>query len=209
MTSEQAAKALGDAGLKGDPRPTQRSGCTPGEVLDQNPKFGIKAKRGDQVDYTVCAAPNQVAIPTLKGFSVADAQEALKEKGLNFKLEPVDGVQKDTVVDTSPAAGSLATPGDTVTLKVSNGNLAQVPDLSGLTQDQARDKLREAGFTSNPRFTNRTTTDEAQNGKVVGQDPSAGSERKKNATISVFIGKVQDTPASPPASPSSSASPAS
>jgi beta-lactam-binding protein with PASTA domain len=75
-----------------------------------------------------------------------------------------------------------------------------LPDLSGLTRDQAISKLREAGFTNNPKFVSVTVTDPNQDGKVQNTDQKVGQPYKKNTTITVFIGKVDKTPVSPPPS---------
>src|SRR6185369_2102940 len=88
-TQADAGTALANAGLRVDPHSTTGPNCT-GLVVDQNPKFGNKANKGDQVDYTVCTGPNQVQVPTLAKFTVADAEQRLKEAGLLSKTQQVD-----------------------------------------------------------------------------------------------------------------------
>src|SRR5690348_9060166 len=199
-TAAQADAALAAQGLTGDAHPVTKDGCTTGQVIDQKPKFGQVVDKGSQVDYNVCAAPNQVTVPPLAGLSVDDAKQSLSDRHLNYRVEAVDAVDKDKVVSTDPPANTVVNPGDTVVLKVGNGNLIVLPDLSGLTREQAIGRLREAGFTNNPKFVNITVTDPNQDGKVQSTDQKVGQPYKKNTAVTVFIGKLDKTPVSPPPS---------
>jgi serine/threonine-protein kinase len=207
-TAAQADAALTAQGLRGDAHPVTKEGCTSGQVIDQNPKFGQVVDKGSAVDYSICTAPNQVTVPPLIGLSVDDAKQTLKDKGLDSRVATVDSVDKDKdkVVGTDPPVNTPVNPGDTVVIQVGNGNLIPLPDLRGLTRNDAIAKLREAGFTSNPKFVNTTVTDPDQDGLVQNTDQKIGQPYKKNAQITVFIGKLDKTPVSPPPSPSPSAS---
>jgi serine/threonine-protein kinase len=208
-TQADAGTALANAGLRGDPHSTTGPNCT-GLVVDQNPKFGNKANKGDQVDYTVCTGPNQVQVPTLAKFTVADAEQRLKEAGLLSKTQQVDSPEpQGTVVGTQPDAGTTLKQGDTVTLLVSKGNQAIMPELSGLTIDEAKKALKDAGFTvtnsSVRQDPSRVVSDPTQIGKIIGQKPQANQPYAKNVTVTVTLGKSGDTSPSP--STSGSASP--
>jgi eukaryotic-like serine/threonine-protein kinase len=207
-TKGEADQLLNNAGLRGYERTVNKDGCT-GKITEQNPKFGTKAAKGDQVDYTVCLPPNQVQIPNLAGFSLQDAETALREKGLNPTQKAVDSqLEQNKVVGTDPAAGTLAKPGDRVTLFVSKGNQAAMPDLTGLALDDARKALKDAGFTSNPKTVQQTVTDPDQVGKVIRQDLQVGKAYAKTATVTLTVGRAPDTPASPSPSGSPSSPPA-
>jgi serine/threonine-protein kinase len=103
-------------------------------------------------------------------------------------------------VGTDPPVNTPVNPGDTVVIQVGNGNLIPLPDLKGLTRNDAIAKLREAGFTSNPKFVNTTVTDPDQDGVVQNTDQKVGQPYKKNTQVTVFIGKLDKTPVSPPPS---------
>jgi serine/threonine-protein kinase len=211
-TAAQADAALAAQGLRGDAHPVTKDGCTSGQVIDQTPKFGQVVDKGSAVDYSICTAPNQVTVPPLIGLSVDDAKQTLKDKGLESRVATVDSVDKDKdkVVGTDPPVNTPVNPGDTVVIQVGNGNLIPLPDLKGLTRNDAIAKLREAGFTSNPKFVNTTVTDPDQDGVVQNTDQKVGQPYKKNTQVTVFIGKLDKTPVSPPpsdVSPSASAGP--
>jgi len=201
-TAAQADAALAAQGLRGDAHPVTKDGCTSGQVIDQTPKFGQVVDKGSAVDYSICTAPNQVTVPPLIGLSVDDAKQTLKDKGLESRVATVDSVDKDKdkVVGTDPPVNTPVNPGDTVVIQVGNGNLIPLPDLKGLTRNDAIAKLREAGFTSNPKFVNTTVTDPDQDGVVQNTDQKVGQPYKKNTQVTVFIGKLDKTPVSPPPS---------
>jgi serine/threonine-protein kinase len=204
-TPADANTALTSVGLRGDPHTTTGPTCT-GLVVDQNPKFGNKANKGDQIDYTVCTGPNQVQVPTLAKFTVAEAEQRLKEAGLGSKTQSIDSAEpQGTVVGTQPDAGATVKVGDTVTLLVSKGNQALAPDLTGLSIDDAKKALKEAGFTNTtPRQSTEIVKDPTQVGKILRQDQKAGNPYPKGQQFNVVVGRAGDT-SSP--SPSASGSP--
>ena len=66
--------------------------------------------------------------------------------------------------------------------------------------------MRDAGFTGNPKFVNRTVTNPDDDGRVVSTDQKAGQPYKKTTQITVFIGKLDQQPSAGPSNPSPSAS---
>jgi beta-lactam-binding protein with PASTA domain/predicted Ser/Thr protein kinase len=202
-----AERLLGDATLRGDMVSGTGAGCKPGLVYLQKPAANTQVQQGSLVNYTVCAAPNQVQVPaSLINLSVDDAKRALTEKGLKYTTKPVDSaLESNRVVETEPVGGTLVNPGDTVTLHVSKGNLAVLPDLTGKTKDDARKALRDAGFTSEPKIIDKTTTDPTQDGRIVSQDQQANKAYRKDQVITIFRGKLTTVVQSPV--PSASTSP--
>jgi beta-lactam-binding protein with PASTA domain/predicted Ser/Thr protein kinase len=207
-TSVEADTALKQAGLTGNAKTQQAAGCTPEKVFEQDPKANQPVDKGDAVNYTVCAPPDQVQVPTLAKFPYADADRALKEKNLTAnKVYVASAEDKDTVIDTDPPAGTLLAPGSKVNVRVSDGSQATLPDLSGLSKDQATQRLKEAGFTTNPRFVNKTVQDQSQDGKVVATDQKVGNPYKKSQQITVYIGQVDKAPTAGPTTGSPSPPP--
>ena len=89
-----------------------------------------------------------VTVPDVVGGSVADAKSVIGALGLVY----ADGGQVDsalpvgTAAAASPASGSVAARGATVTVATSNGALAVVPELVGRSVDDAVSALTAAGF---------------------------------------------------------------
>jgi serine/threonine-protein kinase len=179
--------------------------CKIGLITDQDPKPGQEVQAGQKVDYDVCAGPGKIKIPALLGLSEADAQRTLQANKLTGDFQSVDSPEKaGTVIDFSPGFGTEVPVGTKVTVKISKGNQKPIPDLSNMTEAEARNRLAADGFT-HANFVSRTTNNPDEAGKVTGQNPKAGKAVTVDTKIDVYVGRI-NTPSSPPAS---SASPSS
>ncbi|QXE28803.1 Stk1 family PASTA domain-containing Ser/Thr kinase [Microbacterium paraoxydans] len=93
------------------------------------------------------------AVPDVTDMTVAQATEALTGKGLKVAEEsiyrPSDSIGKDRVIGYADRAEEGAwRPGETIQLIISQGPpLFDVPDVSGMTRNEATAALRDAGFT--------------------------------------------------------------
>jgi len=90
-------------------------------VLSQSPATGSSVHAGDKVNLTVAQAPKEVAVPSLLGQSEAVAAAALGQAGLVPKTVSAttsEAAQVGTVLKQSPAAGTNARKGSTVTITV-------------------------------------------------------------------------------------------
>jgi serine/threonine-protein kinase len=124
-----------------------------GTVVEQNPQADESVPTGSKVTLSVSSGPNTVEVPDLAGFTLEEATAALKNVNLAVAgTEQVNNtrVEKGNVVETEPAAGQSVDVGSAVTLKVSSGKV-EVPDVVGLTRDEAASRLSDLGFR------NRTT----------------------------------------------------
>ncbi len=93
---------------------------------------------------------DQVAVPEVSGLTVSDAQAALEAEGLTLGKQTEkasDTVPDGNIIDQSPESGTQVDKGSTVSVVVSTGvDTTTVPTLVGLSLDQARQALREAGL---------------------------------------------------------------
>jgi beta-lactam-binding protein with PASTA domain len=64
-----------------------------------------------------------------------------------------------------------------------------VPELKGLTHDQAEAKLKEVGLTLSPSMPEVDTNDQDEVGKVVSQTPQAGSDLQQGGSVTISVGK--------------------
>ena len=93
----------------------------PGTVLSQSPAAGSSAHAGDKVNLTVAQASKEAAVPNVVGKSEALAAAALGEAGFKPKTVPAnttDQAQVGVVLKQSPAAGTHARKGSSVTIAV-------------------------------------------------------------------------------------------
>ena len=126
--SELAAAGLSDGGSTEEYSNTVEAG----KIISQDVKAGKKVDGGTSVSYVVSKGKKPaetVAVPDLRGYSLADAIAALRNRGLSYKEETADSPSPSgTVVDMSPDSGSQVEVGSTITLYVSNGSGADNSD---------------------------------------------------------------------------------
>jgi serine/threonine-protein kinase len=162
-----------------------------GNVISTNPPAATKRAKGSQVQMVVSSGKQQVAIPSLVGQTPSAAGQTLGELGLvvgDQVSEASTTVPFGQVTRTDPPAGSKLPIGSSVTVYVSSGvPQVTVPDLSNDTQAQASSALQAAGLNGN--FTVQPTTNKAQNGKVVSQNPAPNDTVNKGSTVNVVIGQ--------------------
>jgi membrane peptidoglycan carboxypeptidase len=130
----------------------------------------------------------QVTVPDVRGQAMADAKTALEGAGFTF----LDGGVTDselpagTVARTDPGSGSSASSGATVTVYSSNGNQGLIPDVTGQTQDEARNTLSAFSVVAQ----DQPVTDPGLNNKVISMSPAAGTAAAKGSPVTIVIGKM-------------------
>jgi beta-lactam-binding protein with PASTA domain/serine/threonine protein kinase len=187
-SSMQAQQSLVAAGLQPDVR-TEASETVPTDrVIRQDPAPGAKTSRGASVILYVSSGLPLVAIPDVKGFTSIDAQHILTSAKFKSKLVPRfdDKGPKDTVLDVSPAVGTSAAEGSTITLTVSQGRQpVHVPQLVGISVDNARAQLAKAGLKLN--VDQQTASDLIPSGTIISQTQGGGTTVDPGSTIGVTV----------------------
>jgi len=106
--------------------------------------------RADQgVSIIVSSGPPILKLPDVTGSPRADA--IAKLQGMGFKVgvneQFSDNVAQGNVISQDPSADSQLAKGQQVTLTVSKGpDFVDVPQVSGLSKDDARHALEQAGL---------------------------------------------------------------
>ena len=119
-----------------------------GFIISQNPMAGKKMGPGSTVDLVISSGPSLIELGDLSRKSVEDATQILETLGLEFETleEYSEDIEEGLVAGTLPEAGEIITPDDVVTIIVSLGIKIEVPEVEGLTYQDAIDKLEEAGL---------------------------------------------------------------
>lgn len=137
-------------------------------------------------------APETVLVPLIEGLDESAAREALEAEGLvpKFVAEKNPDVENGLVIRTDPGVGEPAEVGEEVLVYLSSGaDAVEIPELKGLTQDQARDMLTDLGFTS---ITTANVDDPAiPEGNVVSSDPGAGNSVAPDTEITLQLSTGQ------------------
>ncbi|MFC5033851.1 Stk1 family PASTA domain-containing Ser/Thr kinase [Streptomyces sp. DSM 41987] len=155
-----------------------------GAVISTDPPAGTK-RSPDAVVSIVVSKGAPVDVPDVVGDSVADAQQALQDAGLNVVLAPdkvfSDVADKDKVALQTPGKGTQAGAGDTVTITISKGQqLFDVPDVKGRSAGDAKQILKNAGFDIRVMHAFFGDT-------VFSQSPEGGQQAPRGATITVWV----------------------
>ena len=119
-----------------------------GFIISQNPIAGKKMGPGSTVDLVVSSGPSLIVLSDLSKKSVEDATQILNTLGLEFETieEFSEDIEEGLVSGTIPEAGEIVTPDDIVTVIVSLGIKIEVPEVEGLTYQDAINKLEEVGL---------------------------------------------------------------
>ncbi|OKI57819.1 Stk1 family PASTA domain-containing Ser/Thr kinase [Micromonospora sp. CB01531] len=182
-----ATSEIQQAGLRWEPGdPVQNATCEKGTVVGQSPAPGTEAAKNDVVTLQICGGPKMVTIPSVEGNRFDNVRQQLEGMGLKVDPDYVDNsATKDTVLDTDPKQGSSVPENTTIKVKVSKGNLNEVPDVTGFPKDQAVKVLKQAGYKVNVRDGDEVAADQA--GKVSFQDPKGGSRLAKDKTVTIYV----------------------
>jgi eukaryotic-like serine/threonine-protein kinase len=161
-----------------------------GKVVGQNPPPGTSVSKGTQVKLTVGKAREKIAVLDFTGQKVDTAKSNLEDLGFEVAVNEVDSDQPEgTVVDQNPKDGEHP-PGTTVTLNVSKGpnqDQFQMPQIIGLTQQEAEAQLRGLGWTGNFDAEQGETDDPTQIGRIVDSNAGAGQQVDKDQDIGITI----------------------
>ncbi|MEV8093555.1 Stk1 family PASTA domain-containing Ser/Thr kinase [Kitasatospora sp. NPDC085879] len=185
QTEAQAVTTLDKAGLRGAFSQQFSETVKAGQVLSTDPGVGARARKSDPVKVVLSKGPDRVPVPSVEGLPVDEARKALTDARLTpgtTSEEFDDTVPKGSVISVEPDAGTSVSPNTPVSLVVSKG-MQPVPDVVGLSKDDATKALTDAGFTVQSTGLNLFGT-----GKVSGQTPKAGTPRPQGSTVVINFG---------------------
>jgi eukaryotic-like serine/threonine-protein kinase len=135
------------------------------------------------------SGPEPIALPNVVGQPVVQAQQSLNAAGFRTDIDRVDSVpqDRDRVLAMNPSGEAL--PGATIRLEVGNGPAeVEVPNLVGRGSAEAQEALRQVGLELSPDQRQQAVQDKAQVGKVIAQDPPAGSKLEKDSLVVITVG---------------------
>lgn len=161
--------------------PVLASDCTEGTVVKQNPLPTTSVRQNGTVTIQLCGGKPEVRVPAgLKGSKRESAIARLTEAKLKYDIKTVnDEASEDEVLKVDPPEGESVPENTKITLTVSNGKVREVPDVVGLSQEEATRVLRNDGFTVVVQNGPEVPADQA--GKVTDQSPN-GKEKKPTGT---------------------------
>ncbi len=166
-----------------------------GMVAEVDPPSGDRVEVGTTVTAKLSSGSDSVVIPDVTNMTPEAAQDAVEALGLVWELDTnkvnSDSVEEGKIAKVNPSAGKKVKKGSTVKGTVSSGKkTVTVPDLTGMTQDQAREYLAQVGL----QVGNVQTSDDPGQsaGKILSSSPAAGETLNKGESVSITLasGKV-------------------
>ncbi len=162
-----------------------------GTVLRASVQDGLMIDKGTNIVLTVAEAAEGVEVPDTTGKSQTEATSLLEKEG--FVVNAVEShdatVEKGIVISQSPEAGTTASNGSSITIRVSLGaedNKVRVPDVVGMTEMDATATLAESGLPVG-NVTETSHEDPALTDMVCYQSYSVGSYVDKGTPVDLRI----------------------
>ena len=188
QTRDDAVAALARAGFEANVVPIF-SDKQENTVTAQSPAAGEVVEVGTRVRINVSQGAEPLTIPSVTGQPFEDAASVLEGAGFRVARREVDDdAPAGTVVDQQPAGGGTAPRNTTVTLSVSRGPTeSQVPNVDGLSEEDARTTIEEAGFVVEVQ--REPTDDPNLHGSVLRQEPAGGSAAPEGSTVTIVVGE--------------------
>ena len=191
LTEDDARISIAESGLEvGEVSYEASETVDQDAVIEQDPNRDQYVDPGTLVDFTVSTGKPMVQVPFVVGQSKDVARNQIRNAKLEVRFETEESDKpKGEVVRTKPAGGETVQQGNTVTVFVSDGE-EKVPNVIGLQQGQAEEKIRDAGFEPQVRDDN-TSTEPA--GTVTDQFPVDGT-LSEGSTVIIFVSVYVEPP---------------
>ena len=140
------------------------------------------------MNLVISGGEDTFALPDVVDEKEETARRTLEQMGLTVtsRTEYSSDVEEGHVISTNPAAGQQVSKAVTVELVVSRGaETVDVPDVSGMTESQARSALQGAGFQVS---SSTEQSSSVQEGHVIRYNPTGKADKGSTVTIVVSSG---------------------
>jgi len=197
LSSEDAKAKIEELGLIAEVAYDTVEGAVPGVVLSQSEPDGTQLAKGSRLVITVNNSDGETevaaTVPDVRGKNQAEAQQVLELAGYSVLVENVnsDSVNEGYVIEQTTTGD-----GKTIILRVSLGpetKKVEVPNLVGLTESAAKDKLTSAKLTAGT--VSEDYSESVEKGLVISQSISSGSSIGEGASVNfvISLGKKEVT----------------
>ena len=191
LDREQAEALLRQTGLRAQAETRLVEGVADGVVLEQRPQAGARVQPGTTVALII--AERGVRVPDLVGGSRRVLERSLAGRDLvagQVSSRP-ERRPPGTIVEQSPAPGTLVRPGTPVHVTVADR--CTVPDVGQWRRDAALEAISRAmlsgriGGGGDYTFYSRESSNQV---RVTAQDPPPGTRVECGSTVTIYLGAV-------------------
>ncbi|MCR4647666.1 MAG: Stk1 family PASTA domain-containing Ser/Thr kinase [Lachnospiraceae bacterium] len=162
----------------------------PERVIRTDPSQGSNVEEGSKVTIYVSLSEEGIIVPNVVSMTEAEATARLEQDG--FKVEKLteknDTVTKGTVISQTPEAGTSGSFNKAITIVISEGSGKEknkMPDLTGMSEEEARKTVTDLGMTVTG--VDEVYSDTVDVGKVCGQSYTPGSVIKDGSQIALKL----------------------
>ncbi|MFZ5643300.1 MAG: Stk1 family PASTA domain-containing Ser/Thr kinase [Bacillota bacterium] len=191
---EQAVAILAEKKLKNTVKEQYNSSVPEGHVISQEPGPNdppVKVNR--VIVLTVSKGPDLKSVPNVVGLDIVEARIRLTEEGFTMEEPPSEEhsgeVEKGRIISQNPAAYTRSPKDVKVKITVSKGPqpvISPIPDLRGMTEEQARTRLTAINLQIDPAIVYQTSTQYLR-GQIVSHIPESGEEVSEGTTVKIYV----------------------
>ena len=171
-----------------------------GKIISQEPEANRKIDPGATITVTISRGNRTFALPNYVSSDARQAKIELDRFGVQCveaAPEYNDEIENGFVIRTDPAAGTMLTEGDTVTITVSRGPefvMVDMPNLMGKPLNTALELLDVAGLEwDEPVYTEA----DGEPDLVIYQSIAPGTQVEKGTRVSFQLSKERELPPEP------------
>ena len=145
--------------------------------------------------YVKSSNSNMVQVPTVLNLSEDEAVEILEDKNLKANISRYaqsNNYEPGKVMEQDPGPKTKVKKNSTINLVISEGREVKVPDLSGMTLDQAEEKLKELDLELG-----KTSTDFSESVKkdtIINQEPRENEKVQAGSEVDVTVSLGKEEP---------------
>lgn len=160
------------------------------KVISQSVNAGEMVVQGTEVTLVVSSGVSGIEVPNVVGKEEQDAMSELRAAGFKVSTDTDydDEVEEGYVISQSIAGGEKAAEGSNITLIISMGpavKKTEVPDLRGLGESAAKDKLSGANLKAGT--VSEEYSDSVTAGCVISQSYSPGMEVDEGTAVNFVL----------------------
>lgn len=156
-------------------------------IIIQDPLPDTRVKTGRIINLTVSLGPETIRVPFLIGIDADKAEMIVKRLG--FVIDAMDYQHSDTVatgkiIATIPVVETEMRKGDGITLIASKGPVLKMPNLGGLTIEQAQPVLDSLGLVFGEV---KEVEGSGTPGTIIIQDPAPEQVVERGDSVTIMI----------------------
>ncbi len=188
MEEKEAVAVLRGKGLEiGEKRWAFSLKYPEGVVIAQNPRFGIKTKRGRIVEITLSKGRGKTVVPDFKGKSLAELLSAINLAGLEARVETTYGDEEGEIIALLPAPGTILDKGSVVKILIGQKeSFVVMPRIIGRTLSEANRILDSLGLIIGEV---REREGEEEEGRIIFQYPEEEMRVKIGEKVVIVLAK--------------------